>query len=120
MIVSWVPVVVFSLLSAGASAGDLGPIRVTFKTLDCAGEHGSASVAADRIERIEPYTCPDASTDAKGRKLKRVLARTPAGSFDAYLVHPAEADQIQHRVDRVMESRRRALESTPRVILDHD
>lgn len=116
MIVSWVPVVVFSLLSASASAGDLGSIRVTFKTLDCAGEHGSASVAADRIERIEPYTCPD----APARKLKRVLARTPAGSFDAYLVHAAEAEQIQHRVDRVMESRRRALESTPRVILDHD
>jgi hypothetical protein len=116
MIVSWVPVVVLSLLSVGASASDLGPIRVTFKTLDCAGEHGSASVAADRIERIEPYTCPD----APARKLKRVLARAPGGSYDAYIVHVAEAEQIQRRIDRVMESRRRALESTPRVILDHD
>lgn len=116
MIVSWVAVVVSSLLSVGVSAGELGSIHVTFKTLDCGGEHGSASVAADRIERIEPYTCPD----APARKLKRVLARTPAGSFDAYLVLAAEAEQIQHRIDRVMESRRRALESTPRVILDHD
>lgn len=116
MIVHWVWVAVFSLFSAGAFAGDLGSIRVTFKTLDCAGESGSASALADRIERIEPYTCPDASA----RKLKRVLSRTPSGSFEVFLVHAAEAEQIQHSVDRVMESRRRALESTPRVILDHD
>lgn len=116
MIVRWVWVLVFSLFSAGAFASDLGSIHVTFKTLDCAGERGSASVAADRIERIEPYTC----TDASGRKLKRVLARTPAGSFDVYLVHAAEAEQIRHRVDRISESKRRALESTPRVIVDHD
>jgi hypothetical protein len=107
-----------SALSAGAIAGDLDAIRITFDTLDCAGERGAASVPVDRIERIEAYTCTGAPADAAGYKLKRVLARTPSGSFDTFLVHAAEAEQIRHRIDRAMESRRRSMESAPRIIVD--
>ncbi len=91
-----------------------GALKVTFRTTDCAGATGLASVEADRITRIQPYSCAD------GKALKQVLTQSAKGIGEAYTITAAEADHLQAQIDRIMESRRKALEQNrPPVIIKH-
>lgn len=94
------------------AAGFPGPIKVTFRTVDCAGATGLASVDVDRITRVQPYDCPN------GRKLRQVLTRGIAGVGDVYTVTEDESAKLEAQIERVMASRQKAIEQSRPIIID--
>jgi hypothetical protein len=101
------------MVPAIAAAADFpGPLKVTFRTVDCSGATGLASVDVDRITRIQPYDCPN------GRKLKQVLVRTPSGSNEVYTIGEDEAPRLEAQIERLIGSRQKALEQTRPIVID--
>lgn len=101
-------------LPPAVSAADFpGPFKVTFRTTDCDGTTGMGSVDADHVTRIQPYACPG------GRALKQLLVRSPSGSYEVFTVTADEALNIEAQVQSVTESRKKALEQTKPIILEH-
>lgn len=108
---SLVVLLVAALCPTAALAADFpGPIKVTFRTVDCAGAAGLASVDVDRITRLQPYDCPN------GRKLKQVLTR--AGVGEVFTVSEDESAKLEAQIERVMASRQKALEQSRPIIID--
>jgi len=101
------------LLPSVAAAADFpGPLKVTFRTLDCTGATGLASVNVDHITRIQPYDC------SNGRRLKQVLVRAASGVNEAYTLGEDEAPKLEAQIERLMGSRQKALEQTRPVVID--
>lgn len=97
-----------------ATAADYpGTLKVTFRTTDCDGATGLASVNADAVTRIQPYTCPN------GRQLKQLLARGAGGMNEAYTLTAGESEKLEAEIERVMAARRKALEQNKPVIIQH-
>ena len=96
----------------------LKPYKVTFRTTDCAGDTGMASVDVDRIEKIRTLECGAGNTS---RHIKQVLAK-PASGASGYEVHTVtadEADKIEKQINVYMDARRKALEGGKTIIIDH-
>lgn len=85
-------------------------IKVTFRTTDCSGATGLASVNVDHIARTQPYDCPN------GRKLKQVLTRSP-GLNEAYTMAEDEAPKLEAQIQRIMDARQKALETNKGIII---
>jgi hypothetical protein len=101
------------LWPAVLSAADFpGPLKVTFRTVDCTGATGLASVNVDHIARIQPYDCPN------GRKLKQVLVRAASGLNEAYTIGEDEAPKLEAQIERLMGSRQKALEQARPIVID--
>lgn len=110
---SLVVMLVAVLCPTAALAADFpGPIKVTFRTVDCAGAAGLASVDVDRITRLQPYDCPN------GRKLKQVLTRAATGVGEVFTVSEDESAKLEAQIERVMASRQKALEQSRPIIID--
>ncbi len=111
------PRIAFALLIAASppvlAAGIVGPIKVTFQTTDCSGATGLASVNADAVSRVQPYSCPN------GKALKQLLARTGSGAGEAYLITAEESVKLQAQIQRVMDARQKALEQQKPIIIQH-
>jgi len=108
-----VVLLVAALCPTAALAADFpGPIKVTFRTVDCAGAGGLASVDVDRIARIQPYDCPT------GRKLKQVLTRGATGVGEVFTVSEDESVKLEAQIERVMASRQKAIEQSRPIIID--
>lgn len=90
-----------------------GPINVTFQTTDCSGATGMASVNADAVSRVQPYSCPN------GKALKQVLTRAGAGTGEAYLITAEESVKLQAQIQRVMDARQKALEQQKPIVIQH-
>lgn len=100
-----------SLLPLSVSqAMDTQVLKVTFRTTDCSGATGLASVNVDHIARTQPYDCPN------GRKLKQVLTRSP-GVNEAYTIAEDEAPRLQAQIQRAMDARQKALETNKGIII---
>lgn len=102
-------ILLLSPLAASQATGtDI--MKVTFRTTDCSGATGLASVNVDHIARTQPYDCPG------GRKLKQVLTRSP-GVNEAYTIAEDEAPKLEAQIQRVMDARQKALESNKPIII---
>ncbi len=100
------------------SAEVLKPYKITFRTTDCAGDTGMASVDADRIDKIRSVDC---GPDKSGRQLKQVLVK-PVGKatgYEVFMVTSEDAGKIEKQIDGYMEARKKALESGKTLIIDH-
>jgi len=96
-------------LSASQATGtDI--LKVTFRTTDCSGATGLASVNVDHVARTQPYDCPS------GRKLKQVLTRSP-GVNEAYTIAEDEAPKLEAQIQRAMDARQKALETNKGIII---
>jgi hypothetical protein len=83
------PLVIMLVMASPTLRADvLTPYKVTFRTTDCAGDTGMASVEVDRIEKIRSVDC---GPDKSGRQLKQVLAR-PLGKASGYEVFMVTAE----------------------------
>ena len=104
--------VLLCLLPLGVvDAGDFTDgLKVTFRTTDCSGATGLASVKVDYITRTQAYDC------AGGRKLKQVLTRSP-GVNEAYTIAEDEAPKLEAQIQRIMDARQKALENKRAIIL---
>ena len=99
-------------LTVTHAAGSLDVLKVTFRTTDCSGATGLASVNVDYITRTQTYDCAD------GRKLKQVLTRSP-GVNEAYTIAEDEAPKLEAQIQRIMDARQKALENKKAIILQH-
>lgn len=99
-------------ITAAHAAGSLDVLKVTFRTTDCSGASGLASVNVDHIARTQAYDCP------AGRKLKQVLTRSP-GVNEAYTIAEDEVPKLEAQIQRIMEARQKALENKKAIILQH-
>ena len=93
----------------------LKPYKVTFRTTDCAGDTGLASVDVDRIEKIRTLEC---SPGAGGRRIKQVLAKSASG-YEVHSVTADEAEKIEKQINVYMDARRKAVEGGKTIIIDH-
>ena len=98
-------------LAAPCAGGDT--LKVTFRTTDCSGATGLASVNVDAITRTQAYDCA-----AGGRKLKQVLTRSP-GLNEAYTIAEDEAPKLEAQIQRIMEARQKALEQNKAIVIQH-
>jgi len=91
--------------------------QITFKTTDCNGDTGFATVEVNRIHKIQTITCDE--PDAKFKKLKQVIVKSKIipTSFDVFMVTESEAQHIQKRIDDYMEAKRKLLERGNPIIL---
>ncbi len=107
---------VFPALSAHAD-NSLKPFKITFRTTDCSGQSGIASVDVDRIDKIQPMRCPPPAR----LLLKQILVRSGPGlaSYDAYTVTDEESAHVQRQIDSYMQAREKALERSNPIIIDH-
>ena len=102
------------LLAPAALAADPArPLKATFQTTDCTGATGLASVDVDRIERLQPFNCES------GRELRQVLVTSGSGRYDVFTVAPGEAGKIEAQIQQAMEARRKALERSKTLHIDH-
>ena len=106
--------VLLSLLPLVAiyASGSADSLNVTFRTTDCSGATGLASVNVDYITRTQAYDCAD------GRKLKQVLTRSPKIN-EAYTIAEDEAPKLEAQIQRIMDARQKALENKKAIILQH-
>ena len=106
-------VILLTLALPVAFAADFpGTLKVTFRTSDCSGASGLASINVDHINRLQPYDCPN------GRKLKQVLTRTPGGVNEVFTITEDEALKLEGQIQRIMDARQKALEQTKPVIIN--
>ena len=109
-----------SLLLAGPilRADVLKPYKVTFRTTDCAGDTGLASVDVDRIEKIRNLEC---NPGTSGRRIKQVLTKSASGAsgYEVHTVTADEADKIEKQINAYMDARKKAVEGGKTIIIDH-
>jgi hypothetical protein len=106
-------------LVGSAIAGGISYTQVTFQTTDCDGKTGFASVDLERIWRINDAGC--ATPDKPNEKLLQVLVKSLSGvtNYEVYIVNPDEAASIQTQIKAHMASKRKALEGSDTVIIEH-
>ena len=106
------------IASPALAADVLKPYKVTFRTTDCAGDTGLASVDVDRIEKIRSVDC---GPDKSGPRLKQVLAK-PQGrtsGYEVFMVTAEDANKIEKQINDYMDVRKKTLEGGKTLIIDH-
>ena len=106
------------MVNPSLAADALKPYKVTFRTTDCAGDTGLASVAVDRIEKIRSVEC---GPDKNGRQLKQVLVRPldKASGYEVFMVTAEDAARIEKQINDYMDTRKKALEGGKTLIIEH-
>lgn len=105
------------IASPALTADVLKPYKVTFRTTDCAGDTGMASVDVDRIEKIRAMDCGPGQS---GRHLKQVLVKPLPGQsgYEAYMVSMDDAEKIEKQIHDYMEARKKSMEGGKTIIID--
>jgi len=85
---------------------------VTFKTTECNGDRGMASVQMATIWRMSSIECR--SPENPDEKLMQLLVKSTSGltTYDVFRITPSEADRIQKQIDRYMDAKTRSLENS--------
>ncbi|HED15753.1 MAG TPA: hypothetical protein ENI64_02865 [Gammaproteobacteria bacterium] len=85
---------------------------VTFKTTECNGDRGMASVKMDTIWRMSSIECR--SPQNPDEKLMQLLVKSTSGltTYDVFRITPSEADRIQQQIDRYMDAKTHSLENS--------
>jgi len=85
---------------------------VTFKTTECNGDRGMASVKMDTIWRMSSIDCR--SPKNPDEKLMQLLVKSTSGltTYDVFRITPSEADRIQQQIDRYMDAKTHSLENS--------
>jgi len=85
---------------------------VTFKTTECNGDRGMASVQMETIWRMSSIECR--SPENPDEKLLQLLVKSTSGltTYDVFRITPSEADRIQKQIDRYMDAKTRSLENS--------
>jgi len=85
---------------------------VTFKTTECNGDRGMASVQMETIWRMSSIECR--SPENPDEKLMQLLVKSTSGltTYDVFRITPSEADRIQKQIDRYMDAKTRSLENS--------
>ena len=112
-------IVVVICLTGSAVAGSVSDTQVTFQTTDCDGNTGFASVELERIWRINDAGC--STPDKPNEKLMQVLVKSLSGvtNYEVFIVSPEEAISIQEQIKAHMAAKRKALEGSGTVIIEH-
>ena len=97
-------------------AGGISDFQVTFKTTDCNGEEGLASVNVDKIYRIQPFQCGLENQ----LQLKQVLVKSDSGisNYDIFTIRSEEAERIEKEIRSCMDARRQALEKGSSIVIE--
>lgn len=114
-----VPLAIALVIACPTLAADvLKPYKVTFRTTDCAGDTGMASVDVDRIEKIRGVDC---GPDKSGRQLKQVLVkpRGKASGYEVFMVTEEDAGKIEKQINDYMDARKKTLEGGKTLIIEH-
>ena len=111
-------VIALVLANSALAADVLKPYKVTFRTTDCAGDTGMASVEVDRIEKIRGVDC---GPDKSGLRLKQVLVRPRIGApgYEAFMVTAEDAGKIEKQINEYMDARKKTLEGGKTLIIEH-
>lgn len=106
------------IVSPALSADVLTPYKVTFRTTDCAGDTGMASVDVDRIDKIRSLEC---GPDKSGRQLKQVLVipQGKATGYEVFMVTAEDAGKIEKQINDYMDTRKKTLEGGKTLIIEH-
>ncbi len=106
------------MASPALTADVLKPYKVTFRTTDCAGDTGMASVDVDRIEKIRGVEC---GPDKSGRQLKQVLVKPvgKASGYEVFMVTAEDAGKIEKQINDYMDVRKKTLEGGKTLIIEH-
>jgi len=85
---------------------------VTFKTTECNGDRGMASVQMETIWRMSSIECR--SPTNPDEKLMQLLVKSTSGltTYDVFRITPSEADRIQKQIDRYMDAKMHSLENS--------
>ena len=97
-------------------AGGISNFQVTFKTTDCNGEEGLASVNVDKIYRIQPFQCGFGNQ----LQLKQVLVKSDSGisNYDIFTIRAEETERIEKEIKSCMDARRKALEKGTSIVIE--
>lgn len=100
------------LATVGINYATAADYLVTFKTTECNGDRGMASVQMETIWRMNSIECR--SPENPDEKLMQLLVKSTSGltTYDVYRITPAEATRIQQQIDRYMDAKTRALENS--------
>jgi hypothetical protein len=97
-------------------AGGISDFQVTFKTTDCNGEEGLASVNVDKIYRIQSFQCGFGNQ----LQLKQVLVKSDSGisNYDIFTIRSEEVERIEKGIKSCMDARRKALEKGTSIVIE--
>lgn len=111
-------VITLVMASPALTADVLKPYKVTFRTTDCAGDTGMASVDVDRIEKIRGVEC---GPDKSGRQLKQVLVKSQGKTpgYEVFMVTAEDAGKIEKQINDYMDTRKKTLEGGKTLIIEH-
>ncbi len=111
-------VIALVLANSALAADVLKPYKVTFRTTDCAGDTGMASVEVDRIEKIRGVDC---GPDKSGLRLKQVLVKplSSAPGYEVFMVTAEDAGKIEKQINDYMDVRKKTLEGGKTLIIEH-
>ncbi len=109
-----------SALFSFVHVGFAGQYQVTFKTTECNGDMGYATVEVDRIHKIETISCDEAG--AVFKKLKQLIVKSAnlPNSFDVFTITENEALRIQKEIESYMKAKKGILKKGKPLILLED
>ena len=85
--------------------------QVAFETTECSGETGFATVAIQRIDKIESAGCL-----YEGKKLKKLLVRK-GGSYSTYTLTNDEARSVMQDVKLYNRARLKMMENANTLVI---
>ncbi len=88
------------------------PYQVAFETTECNGESGFATVAIERIDKIQTASCL-----YEGKKLKKLLVRRD-GSFATYTLTYDEAKSVMQDVKLYNRMKLKMMENASTLIIN--
>ncbi len=106
------PVAAFAVsvfLSFSASGSDY---QVMFETTSCTGETGFATARVEDVYKVENAACT-----ADGKKLKKILIKNGAGSYDVFTLTETEARSVIADMKAYMRARLKNLENANTLII---
>lgn len=100
--------------TAPAFAANNSDVKLTFRTQNCDGTTGFASVSADRVYRIKAIACQDGDAVSQ---VYQVMVRT-GSSYDVFTVADSEAEELMQKVEAYQDDKRQSLRESDRLILE--
>jgi len=89
------------------TGGELSAYQVMFETMTCNGETGFMSADIEAVYKIEPAAC----TGPDGKKLKKILLKNSAGSYDVVTLTEDSAREVMKDIKVYMRAKRKMLEN---------
>lgn len=105
-------ILAFCVITAGVS---FAFVKVTFKTLNCDGSKGFASVKMDRIVKVQSQKCDEGS---KVKEIYQVLVKTGGNmKYNVYNTSEKQAQKIQKAIDSYQADKQKSIRDGGVIIL---